>query len=171
MEDAPLTVRCTGHAGQSFGVWNAGGLHLYLEGDANDYVGKGLSGGKIAVFPPKHAHFIADGRGWTGKLWAVGSKANPVRDREHHRNVFFYILRHAEEGAWIWDFREHQPPMLIAWGKNDQIFPAAGAEPYRRDLKTLEFHLLDAGHFALESNGDEIAALMRNFLAKQVRKK
>ena len=47
--------------------------------------------------------------------------------------------------------------MLIAWGKNDQIFPPAGAEPYKRDLKTLEFHLLDAGHFALETNGDEIA--------------
>ena len=46
---------------------------------------------------------------------------------------------------WQEYFRKHQPPMLIAWGKNDQIFPAAGAEPYKRDLKTLEFHLLDAG--------------------------
>src|SRR5437870_6734957 len=53
---------------------------------------------------------------------------------------------------WQEYFRTHQPPMLIAWGKNDQIFPGAGAEPYRRDLKTLEFHLLDAGHFALETN-------------------
>jgi pimeloyl-ACP methyl ester carboxylesterase len=72
---------------------------------------------------------------------------------------------------WQEYFRKHQPPMLIAWGKNDQIFPAAGAEPYRRDLKTLHFHLLDAGHFALESNGDEIAALMREFLGKHVAKK
>ena len=62
---------------------------------------------------------------------------------------------------WQEYFRKHQPPMLIAWGKNDQIFPAAGAEPYKRDLKTLEYHLLDAGHFALETNGDEIAGLMR----------
>ena len=68
-------------------------------------------------------------------------------------------------------FREHQPPMLIAWGKNDQIFPDAGAEPYKRDLKTLEYHLLDAGHFALETNGDEIAKLMRAFLDKSVAKK
>jgi pimeloyl-ACP methyl ester carboxylesterase len=72
---------------------------------------------------------------------------------------------------WQEYFRTHQPPMLIAWGKNDQIFPAAGAEPYKRDLKTLEFHLLDAGHFALESNGDEIAQLMREFLGKHVPKK
>ena len=72
---------------------------------------------------------------------------------------------------WQEYFRTHQPPMLIAWGKNDQIFPAAGAEPYKRDLKTLELHLLDAGHFALESNGDEIAQLMREFLGKHVSKK
>jgi pimeloyl-ACP methyl ester carboxylesterase len=70
--------------------------------------------------------------------------------------------------TWQAYFREHQPPVLIAWGKNDQIFPAAGAEPYRRDLKTLEFHLLDAGHFALETDGDAIAGLIRGFLGKHV---
>jgi pimeloyl-ACP methyl ester carboxylesterase len=70
--------------------------------------------------------------------------------------------------AWQEYFRAHQPPVLIAWGKNDQIFPAAGAEPYKRDLRTLEYHLLDAGHFALETNGDEIARLMRGFLGKSV---
>ncbi|MDY3559230.1 alpha/beta hydrolase [Gemmata sp. JC673] len=72
---------------------------------------------------------------------------------------------------WQEYFRKHQPPVLIAWGKNDKIFPAEGAEPYKRDLKTLEFHLLDAGHFALESHGDEIAALMRDFLGKHAAKK
>jgi pimeloyl-ACP methyl ester carboxylesterase len=71
---------------------------------------------------------------------------------------------------WQAYFRKYQPPVLIAWGKNDQIFPAAGAEPYKRDLKTLEYHLLDAGHFALETSGDEIAALMREFLGKHVSK-
>src|SRR6516162_4513986 len=70
--------------------------------------------------------------------------------------------------AWQEYFRTHRPPVLIAWGKNDQIFPAAGAEPYKRDLKKLEYHLLDAGHFALETNGDEIAKLMRAFLRKHV---
>jgi pimeloyl-ACP methyl ester carboxylesterase len=70
--------------------------------------------------------------------------------------------------TWQEYFRTHQPPMLIVWGKNDKIFPAEGAEPYKRDLKTLEFHLLDAGHFALESNGEEIAMLMRDFLGRHV---
>ena len=72
---------------------------------------------------------------------------------------------------WQEYFRKHQPPMLIAWGKNDQIFPPAGAEPYKRDLKTLDYHLIDAGHFALETDGDAIAKLMREFLGKHVSKR
>jgi pimeloyl-ACP methyl ester carboxylesterase len=68
---------------------------------------------------------------------------------------------------WQEYFRKHQPPTLIVWGKNDLIFPADGAEPYRRDLKNLEFHLLDTGHFALEEEGTQIAALIRGFLANQ----
>jgi glutamate synthase (NADPH) large chain len=59
MEEAPVTVRCTGNAGQSFGVWNAGGLHLYLEGDANDYVGKGMAAGRIVLRHPRSARFVA----------------------------------------------------------------------------------------------------------------
>ncbi len=59
MEDAPLTVRCSGNAGQSFGVWNAGGLNLYLEGDANDYVGKGMAAGRIVLRHPRGARFVA----------------------------------------------------------------------------------------------------------------
>jgi pimeloyl-ACP methyl ester carboxylesterase len=69
---------------------------------------------------------------------------------------------------WQAYFRQHQPPMLIVWGQNDEIFPMAGAEPYKRDLKTLEFHPIDAGHFALESNCGEIAKLMRKFFGKHL---
>lgn len=68
---------------------------------------------------------------------------------------------------WQEYFRRHQPPTLIVWGKNDQIFPPQGAEPYKRDLRNVEFHLLDTGHFALEEEGDRIAELMKSFLAKQ----
>ncbi|WP_458524806.1 glutamate synthase large subunit [Onishia taeanensis] len=57
LEDAPITARFTGVAGQSFGVWNARGLNLYLEGDANDYVGKGMNGGAITIVPPTGSHF------------------------------------------------------------------------------------------------------------------
>ncbi len=57
MADAPVRFNLKGTAGQSFGVWNAGGLELYLEGDANDYVGKGMAGGKIVLYPPAGSRF------------------------------------------------------------------------------------------------------------------
>ena len=69
---------------------------------------------------------------------------------------------------WQQFLRENQPPTLIVWGKNDAIFPTAGAEAYLRDLPEAELHLLDTGHFALEEDGDEIAALIRTFLAKEL---
>jgi pimeloyl-ACP methyl ester carboxylesterase len=69
---------------------------------------------------------------------------------------------------WQAYLREHQPPTLIVWGKNDQIFPAEGAHPYKRDLKNLEFHLLDTGHFALEEDGTVIAEYIRRFFDKSV---
>ncbi len=70
--------------------------------------------------------------------------------------------------AWQAYFREYQPPTLVVWGQNDYIFPAEGAHPYKRDLKTIEFHLLNTGHFALEEDGDVIAQHMRRFLTKHV---
>ncbi|MDZ7842050.1 MAG: glutamate synthase large subunit [Gammaproteobacteria bacterium] len=60
MEDAPITVRLAGSAGQSFGVWNAGGLHMYLEGEANDYVGKGMAGGKLVIHPPTRSTYRSE---------------------------------------------------------------------------------------------------------------
>lgn len=68
---------------------------------------------------------------------------------------------------WQAYFREFQPPTLIVWGKNDYIFPAEGAEPYKRDLKNIEFHLLDTGHFALEEESENVGRLMLKFLKKQ----
>jgi pimeloyl-ACP methyl ester carboxylesterase len=65
---------------------------------------------------------------------------------------------------WQQYFRTSQPPMLIVWGKNDVCFPARGAEAYERDIKDLDFHLLDTGHFALEDSVDQIADLMLAFL-------
>ncbi len=59
MSEAPLVVTLKGSVGQSFGVWNAGGLHLYLEGEANDYVGKGMADGKIVLKPAAGAAFVA----------------------------------------------------------------------------------------------------------------
>jgi pimeloyl-ACP methyl ester carboxylesterase len=72
---------------------------------------------------------------------------------------------------WQQYFREHQPPTLVVWGKNDYIFPAEGAHPYKRDLEDIEFHLLDTGHFALEEDGAIIANYIRDFLDKNLNTK
>jgi len=65
-------------------------------------------------------------------------------------------------------FRQHQPPTLIVWGKNDVIFPEPGAHPYLRDLPEAELHLLDSGHFALEDQLDVMVPLIRDFLARKL---
>ena len=69
---------------------------------------------------------------------------------------------------WQQYFREHRPPMLVLWGKNDEIFLAAGAAPYKRDNPNAQVHLFDTGHFALETHGPQIATLIRTFLDRNV---
>lgn len=63
-------------------------------------------------------------------------------------------------------FRNSQVPLLAVWGKNDLIFVPPGAEAFKRDLPNAEIHLIDAGHFAIETHTIEIANLIREFLAK-----
>ncbi len=97
----------------------------------------------------------------------------PLLDRDGNQEIqlqmfYSYGSNPPLYPAWQEYLREYQPPTLIVWGKNDEIFPAAGAEPYKRDLKDLEYHLLDTGHFALETHGQEIADLMRDFLNRKV---
>jgi pimeloyl-ACP methyl ester carboxylesterase len=65
-------------------------------------------------------------------------------------------------------FRTSRPPLLAVWGKNDSFFLPAGAKAFKRDNPQAEIHLLDAGHFALESRGSEIAAIVRDFLARRM---
>jgi pimeloyl-ACP methyl ester carboxylesterase len=65
---------------------------------------------------------------------------------------------------WQEYFRTFQPRTLIVWGDKDEIFPSAGAFPYKKDLKNLEFHLLDTGHFALEEDLTVIANHIRKFI-------
>jgi len=66
--------------------------------------------------------------------------------------------------AWHSYFRQSQPPALIVWGKNDPIFGPEGAEAYRQDLKNVEVHMLDTGHFALEEDSAVIAGHIRGFM-------
>ncbi len=71
---------------------------------------------------------------------------------------------------WQAYMRKHQPPTLIVWGKNDYIFPAEGAYPYKRDLKNVDFNILDTGHFALEEDLEVITGHIRRFMSENVNK-
>ncbi len=82
---------------------------------------------------------------------------------DYRTNVALYPDFHAY-------LREHQPPTLILWGKNDPIFLPEGARSYLRDVPDAELHFLDTGHFALEDKADEIIPLLRDFIARNLTK-
>lgn len=65
--------------------------------------------------------------------------------------------------------RKHQPPLLAVWGKHDPAFIPPGAEAYRKDIPTAEVHLLDAGHFTLETHAPEVAGYIRDFLSRKLK--
>ena len=73
LTDDTFTVKCTGGGGQSFGAFLPRGLTLELEGDANDYLGKGLSGGKIVVYPPKNSVFVPEDNILVGNVALYGA--------------------------------------------------------------------------------------------------
>ncbi len=76
---------------------------------------------------------------------------------DYQNNLKLYPL-------WQEYLREYQPPVLVVWGKNDAFFPVVGAEGYKRDVKDIDFNILDTGHFALEEDHKVITNKIRNFL-------
>jgi glutamate synthase (NADPH/NADH) large chain len=73
MSDTPIKVQLTGSAGQSFGVWNAGGLEMRLEGEANDYVGKGMADGKLVIYPSPESDFATQEASIAGNTCLYGA--------------------------------------------------------------------------------------------------
>ena len=69
---------------------------------------------------------------------------------------------------WHEYLRQHRPPFLAVWGKNDPILKPEGALAYKRDVPSAEIHLLDSGHHALEEDADVIAEHIRRFLKANV---
>jgi pimeloyl-ACP methyl ester carboxylesterase len=118
----------------------------------------------------QYTHGVRDVETISPDTW---QHVQPLLDRPGNQEIqlalfYSYGSNPALYPAWQAYLRTQQPPTLLVWGKNDQIFPEAGAHPYKRDLKHVEFHLLDSGHFALEDNGATIARLIREFLAKHL---
>ncbi|HEX4386053.1 MAG TPA: alpha/beta hydrolase [Myxococcales bacterium] len=100
---------------------------------------------------------------WEHAQWGMDRPGNKEIQFALHANYGSNVERYQE---WHDYFRKHQPPTLVVWGKGDQVFLAAGAEAYRKDLNNIEIHLLDASHFALETSAGEIAGYMRAFLER-----
>ncbi len=73
MADAPINLKLNGSIGQSWGVWNAGGLNMHLVGEANDYVGKGMAGGKLVVVPPPGSTFKSQDTAIIGNTCLYGA--------------------------------------------------------------------------------------------------
>jgi pimeloyl-ACP methyl ester carboxylesterase len=99
---------------------------------------------------------------WQHAQWGMDRPGNKAIQYELHANYASNFDRYDEWHAY---FRKYQPPALVVWGKHDFVFGVPGAKAYEKDLENIELHLLDAAHFALESNGLEIADHMRRFLA------
>lgn len=70
---------------------------------------------------------------------------------------------------WQKYLRDHHPPLLIVWGKNDAFFPESGAEAFKKDVKNIDYNIYDTGHFALEEDGEDIIAKIRTFMQKQIK--
>lgn len=68
---------------------------------------------------------------------------------------------------WQQYLRDNQPPVLVVWGKNDAFFPVPGAAGFKRDVKDLDYNILDTGHFALEEEHEFISKKIREFLRKR----
>ncbi|MBU3028450.1 alpha/beta fold hydrolase [Zobellia galactanivorans] len=89
------------------------------------------------------------------------------RPNAHKVNLdLFYDYRNNVKlyPEWQKYLRDNQPPLLIVWGKNDKFFPESGAEAFKKDVKNLDYHIFDTGHFALEEDGDEIIEKIRGFM-------
>lgn len=83
--------------------------------------------------------------------------------------LYDYRTNVAAYPAWQAWLRQHQPPTLVVWGKNDPSFVAAGGDAYRRDVPHAEVHQLDAGHFPWDEQADAIGGLVLNFLDQHSR--
>ncbi len=95
----------------------------------------------------------------------------PLMNTPQRREISLRLMEDLKENlgwfpryqAWL---REHQPPVLIVWGPRDGYMPEPSARAYLRDLPDAELHLLDGGHWLLETHLDEVVAQMRDFLGR-----
>jgi pimeloyl-ACP methyl ester carboxylesterase len=101
--------------------------------------------------------------------WQYGTGADPEKEIQLDL-ILDYRTNVAAYPAFQAYLRKHQPPLLAVWGKHDPAFIPPGAQAYRKDIPAAEVHLLDAGHFALETHAPEVAEYIREFLSRKLPK-
>ncbi len=118
----------------------------------------------------QYTHGVRDAEAISPDNWLVDQPLldRPGNDKIQLQLFYSYGKNLPLYPKWHEYFAMHQPPALIVWGAQDQIFPADGAHPYKSDLKNLDFHLLDTGHFALEEDLELIAKLTSDFLRRNI---
>lgn len=99
----------------------------------------------------------------------IAYMARPGADEIQLDLVLDYRTNPAKYPEFQSYFRQHRPPLLAVWGKLDPAFIPPGAAAYARDIPDAEIHMLDTGHFALETHAAEIAAYIRDFLGRKFR--
>jgi len=120
----------------------------------------------------QYTHGMLDSALITPDNWEMDLRhlERPENDQIQLNLFYDYGTNPPHYPEWQQYFRDYNPEMLIVYGKNDYIFPASGAEAYKKDVKNLEFHLYDAGHFALESHSICIGATIRDFLDRKIKR-
>lgn len=116
----------------------------------------------------QYTHGVRDSLTISPDNWLIDMQHLSKPENNEIQLALFYDYRTNVKlyPKWQQYLKNYQPPVLIVWGQNDQIFPASGAYPYKDDLKNIDFHLLNTGHFALEEEGTAIAKHIRKFMRK-----
>ncbi|OEO30716.1 alpha/beta hydrolase [Devosia insulae DS-56] len=124
----------------------------------------------LEVARQRHVGSSPNPRRYNPESWTeeFAMLSRPGQDRIQSDLFYDYQSNVASYPDWQAWLRERQPPMLVLWGRYDPSFQVDGASAYARDVPGAEIHILDAGHFALEEQLDEIAVLIRDFLARQL---
>ncbi|HEX8314919.1 MAG TPA: alpha/beta hydrolase [Flavisolibacter sp.] len=118
----------------------------------------------------QYTHSVPDPGVVSPDNWEIDLRHLLRPENDDIQIALFYDYRNnvTQYPKWQAYLRANNPEMLIVYGKNDFIFPVSGAEAFKKDVKNLEYHLYDTGHFALESFGDEISATIKDFLDRKV---
>ncbi len=170
-----IVVNLTGSAGQSFGAFMPAGITLRLEGDSNDYVGKGLSGGQIVVRPPRGATFDASQNVIAGNVIGYGATQGTLFLRGVVGERFF--VRNSGATAVVEGVGDHAleymtgglAVILGATGRNLGAGMSGGtAYVYRLDAKLVNREALATGELELGELGSGDAEILRDLLEQHV---